>query len=467
MHVCIIGTGTSGWMCCNLLKDIEIIKKITIIGSPNIFPIGVGESNTLIFGNSFLDILLENKDFSLGEFIRGTDATIKYGVRYVDWTKNDFLHHFKEYTDEIHHYGRLLANKDKETYIHDLFDEYFTKMVFQDNIILEEYAYPKSYHFDAGKFVKFFSKNALKNPKVNLIYGTVDNIKKDSKIKSIFIDGKEYSADYYVFATGDSKLNQDLLNIEYEDLSNVLLTNKAVVYPLKYTDKTKQFHPYTKAKTMKYGWRWITPTWSRIGTGYVFSTDYISIDEAIDEFLTDIGNKTLEPSVVDFQPKYNKTPFFENYCTLGMAHGFLEPLDAPGITITIQTIHEIIKYLFSKKLDDNSTQLEQINERLSAEYQHWCAFILAQYKTCHRNDTNFWKDHKIVKYDYYDLIIDNLDNLTFNRAYEMLMFQQTIASKDIQWKTILKSKPYKLIRPNFPVINHLDFIQKYHEENYT
>jgi predicted flavoprotein YhiN len=62
MHVCIIGTGASGWMCCNLLKDLEIIEKITIVGSPIIPSIGVGESNTLTFVSEFLNKLLEKKD---------------------------------------------------------------------------------------------------------------------------------------------------------------------------------------------------------------------------------------------------------------------------------------------------------------------------------------------------------------------------------------------------------------------
>jgi tryptophan halogenase len=464
MHVCIIGTGASGWMCCNLLKDIYFIEKITVIGSPDIPSIGVGESNTLTFVLDFLSILISQGDFTLDEFIRETDATVKYGVRYIDWSKNDFIHHFKNETEEIRHYGRLLANKNEETYIHDLFDQHLTSVIFQDNVSLDENSHPISYHFDAGKFIDFFSKNALKNPKVNFISGTVDDVKKGDRITSIFVDGQEYLADYYVFATGDSKVNSDLLGIEYEDLSNVLLTNKAVVYPLKYTDKRKQFHPYTKAKTMKNGWRWITPTWSRIGTGYVFSDNHISIDEAIDEFLTDIGDKTLEPFVVDFSPKYNKTSFRENYCTIGMAQGFLEPLDAPGITITIKVIENIIDYLASKDLHDNSIQLERINEKITSYYEYWCSFILCQYKTCHRNDTDFWKDHKLVKYDYYDIIMNNLDDLYFSTVHELMMFHQTIASKDIRWKTTLKGKPYKLLNEEYPVMHHLDFIQKRREE---
>ena len=452
-------------MCCNLLKDLDFIEKITIIGSPQIPSIGVGESNTLALVEHFLNKLIDNGDFTRNEFIKETDATIKYGVKYINWSKKNFIHHFK--TGDLTHYGRLLANKDENVYIHDIFHSHFTKVVFDNNISLDENEHPVSYHFDAAKFISFFSKNALKNPKVNFISGTVNCVSKnEDEIDSIFIDGEKYEADYYVFGTGDTKLNNDILGIKYKDLSNVLLTNKAVVYPLRYTNKKEQFHPYTKAKTMKNGWRWITPTWSRIGTGYVFSTNHISIEDAIDEFLDDIGDKTLEPMVVNFEPKYNETPFHKNYCTIGTAQGFLEPLDAPGLTLTILTIDSLMSYLrYKDRFIDTFSELERLNEWICLNYQYWCSFILCQYKTCYRNDTDFWRDHKLVKYEMYDMIMSSLDNPNAQLySGEILMFHQTIASKDIKWDTKLKSKPYKMFDKKYPVIHHLDYIQKIHND---
>jgi hypothetical protein len=96
---------------------------------------------------------------------------------------------------------------------------------------------------------------------------------------------------------------------------------------------------------MKNGWRWITPTQSRIGTGYVFSDNHISVDEATNEFLDDIGDKTIKPFLVDFNPKYIKNPFKTNSCTIGMSNGFLEPLDAPGLALTNGNIINLIDVL--------------------------------------------------------------------------------------------------------------------------
>ena len=147
-----------------------------------------------------------------------------------------------------------------------------------------------------------------------------------------------------------------------------------------------------------------------------------------------------------------------------MAQGFLEPLDAPGITLTLNTIESLVHYLVNENYYNNPMILEKMNGLIASDYEYWCAFILCQYKTCHRNDTDFWRDHKLVKYDFYDIIMNNLDNPYLVNHDDILMFHQTIASKDIQWKTILKSLPYRTSYGKYPTMNHLDYIQSFHEQ---
>lgn len=475
MNIVIVGTGSTGWILANYLKRIEYIKKITIIGSSKIPSIGVGESTTLFF-KRFLDELIELEDFTLKDFIKNTDAAVKYGVYYKNWSSKDFLHHFKNdktfYSvfDKIY-YGRLLANKDSETYIHDLLGRDIFDMTQENLIYKNENDHPITYHFDAAKFIDFFSKIALKDKKVKFIDATVVGGTKDKdEVKSILLEnGDIIKADYFVFATGDSKINENFLQVQYESLSKYLLTDTAVIYPLKYTDKRKQFHPYTVAKTMKNGWRWITPTWSRIGTGYVFSSNHISVDEAIKEFKEDIGDDTISPGIVEFKPKFNKEPFHKNWCTIGMAHGFLEPLDAPGLTMTISmTINHLKKYLSlyqdGMKHDDKRIQYEteKLNDIVTKNNMYfWCTFILAQYKSCHRDDTQFWIDHKKVQAEFYDKIISSLDDP--RPELENIMIQQTLAAKGVSWKTSLKSKPFPVKDLDLEKIHHLDYISQFHK----
>jgi tryptophan halogenase len=167
MNIVIVGTGSTGWILANYLKRIEYIKKITIIGSSKIPSIGVGESTTLFF-KRFLDELIESEDFTLKDFIKNTDAAVKYGVYYKNWSSKDFLHHFKNdktfYSvfDKIY-YGRLLANKDSETYIHDLLGRDIFDMTQENLIYKNENDHPITYHFDAAKFIDFFSKIMKQN----------------------------------------------------------------------------------------------------------------------------------------------------------------------------------------------------------------------------------------------------------------------------------------------------------------
>jgi len=246
-------------------------------------------------------------------------------------------------------------------------------------------------------------------------------------------------------------------------------------YPLPYTNKEKEFHPYTVAKAMKYGWRWITPTWSRIGTGYTFSSKYITIEEAKQEFREELGDYSIDPFVTDFYPRRVDTVFKDNYCTIGMAAGFLEPLDAPGLDLTMKSI-VLLSNLLTERMN-----LKTANESILHEFNTWACFILHQYKTSTRNDTDFWIDHRNIHFDYYDAIINNLFHKDISKkSVEILepwMFYNTAAGKGQRWKVknnskgILKflNKPKPSLCPQVTddlkqyEFGHLEFFNKLHE----
>jgi tryptophan halogenase len=468
MNICIIGTGASGWIACTLLKKLKFIKKITVIGSSKIPTIGVGESTTLHFISSILD------NVELNDFVRETDASVKYGVLYKNWSKRNFINYFKDPLEETWENIMSLGNKDPDVHMHDLRGNKLWNFIEKNEVSLDTQRHAHSWHFDAGKFIIFLKKINLKDDKVTFIDDTIID-RKLVKDKIEYIVGEsnqKYIADYFVNCCGDNKLNEQVFKEEYVSLSPYLLTNKAVVYPLKYTNKKDQFHPYTVAKTMKNGWRWITPTQSRIGTGYVFSDNHISVDEAINEFLDDIGDRTIEPFAVDFSPRYNKKTFKLNSCTIGMANGFLEPLDAPGLSLTTAAIEMLIN-LLNPKNKNNTSFLEISNNNLCFTEKLWCVFILNQYKTSWRIDTQFWIDHKNVQWDHYDVMYDMTFKKTTSseKSYYLLSdlwpdvpcMMITTAAKDIQWKSKVKEKPVPIEQPDTKTIHHLDYIQSFYD----
>lgn len=468
MHICIIGTGASGWIACTILKKLEFVKKITIIGSSKIPSIGVGESTTLNFSISFLP------EVDLSRFVCESDAAVKYGVYYENWSRRNYIHYFKSQTDFLRTnntestWGEMLANKDPNTHIHDLIGNKLWNFIQKNEVSLDLTEHIHSWHFDAGKFINFLKKINLEDDKVNFVDDTIIDCKfllGDTIHYIVGESNKKYKADYFVNCCGDTNLNERVFKEEYISLSPYLLTNKALVYPLKYKDKPSQFHPYTVAKTMNNGWRWITPTQSRIGTGYVFSDNHISVDEATHEFIQDIGDEKVEPFLVDFNPKFNKNSFKSNSCTIGMSSGFLEPLDAPGLTMTIQGISSLKQLLENKSnITTYFSNLKDVNDEMHIRYKWWCAFILHQYKTCFRNDTKFWIDHKNIKCNFYQDIIDLMYYVPRNafERYSFMMFYLTTAGKDIQWKTKVKNKPFPVEQLDTNTIHHLDYISSFY-----
>jgi tryptophan halogenase len=455
-----------------MLKKFNFIKKITIIGSSKIPSIGVGESTTFNFVSQVLN------EFELKKFVRETDAAVKYGVFYKNWSKRDYIHYFnfgKDFTRENTHvsiWGQMLANKCPNIHIHDLIGNKIWNFIQKNKVSFDVEEHAHSWHFDAGKFINFLKKINLEDKKISFIDDVIIDCKFSCDNSIEYVAGESntrYVADYFINCCGDNKLNVNVFKEEYISLEPYLLTNKALVLPLKYTDKKNQFHPYTESKTMNNGWRWITPTQSRIGTGYVFSDNHISVDESTNEFLEDIGDKTLEPFLVDFSPKYNAKPFKLNSCTIGMSSGFLEPLDAPGLHISIigtEILIQLLKYKNdSSKLFKYLNFLSKANSTLEIEYQWWCSFILHQYKTCWRSDSQFWIDHKNVKCDFYDKIINSMYHVPIDlfKSHEYMMFYFTTAAKDIRWDSKTKQKPFPVEQLDTKTIHHLEYIQSFYE----
>lgn len=473
MHVCVIGTGASGWITAFKLKNLKNIDHVTIIGSPSIPTIGVGESTTGEFP-SFLHTLADD-GYNMGQLLVDIDASVKYGVYYKNWSNKDFLHAFvgsPDNNDSGYALGNLNKSANENHYMMPMFDDIVHNHRFNFNCHAQNY----SFHFDANKLISSLEKFSTQIENITHVRDTVVDCQKDNGTihKLILKENKELKADYYVNCIGQTAFNQKVFDEVYHDYSDILLTDKALFYPLPYTNKEKEFHPYTIAKAMKYGWRWITPTWSRIGTGYTFSSKYITVEEAKQEFCEELGDSSVDPFVTDFYPRRVDKVFKDNYCTVGMAAGFLEPLDAPGLDLTMKSI-VLLSNILTQRMS-----IEEANQTILHEFNTWACFILHQYKTSIRTDTDFWIDHKNISFNYYDNIIQQLfNNKEGISVLEPWMFYNTSAGKGQRWKVYNTSntifdffnkkrpEPYTPIPDNMKQheFSHLDFFSKLHESN--
>ena len=172
MHICIVGTGAAGLMAACLFKEKGYVKKISLIGSPHIPTIGVGESTTLNF-----EELNQKFDDNFSNFVRESDAAVKYGVYYHGWNPGkNWLHYFKtkEQTEicGIDHleYGISLGNKSKDVFIHDIYGKKLFGYANDHQIVYEREKYykeyPFSWHFDAGKYIKYLKSLCEQSEKI-------------------------------------------------------------------------------------------------------------------------------------------------------------------------------------------------------------------------------------------------------------------------------------------------------------
>ena len=225
---------------------------------------------------------------------------------------------------------------------------------------------------------------------------------------------------------------------------------------------------------MPNGWRWITPTLSRVGTGYVFSDNHISVDEATSQLLDDIGDRELiiDPFVVDFTPRRVKEVFKSNIATIGMAAGFLEPLDAPGLALTLRFLTFLEDILDNIESDNIQKIKTTLNQEAVIDYDFFCSFILHQYKTCKHSDTKFWIDQKNVQFDPYDEILHQVFDPVITKANtpvypqsvrEPWMFYNSTAGKDIRWEVKIDEDLTDITETKFNenlLFNHKELLDK-------
>jgi tryptophan halogenase len=166
---------------------------------------------------------------------------------------------------------------------------------------------------------------------------------------------------------------------------------KAVAIPTQYTNPEQECHPYTKATAMNSGWRWTIPTFGRIGNGYVYSSKFISKEEAEKELRNSIQEYDAPAIHLDMKCGYKETIAFKNVIAVGLSAGFVEPLEATGITFTTKTVEILTYYLNGFENTFDSTVKTHINSYFVEMVKEIIAFVFLHYSTANKRDTDFWK----------------------------------------------------------------------------
>ena len=397
--IIIVGGGTAGYMAAAALT--KVLSKdnceVKLIESEEIGTVGVGEA-------TIPQIQLYNKLLGLNEddFMRRTQATFKLAIQFSDWDKigHSYYHAFGNVGKDMegvlfYHYWLKMNKLGKAGDINDYIisslacDQHkFMRSIDAGNSPLSHIAY--AFHFDAGLYALYLRDLAEKAGLVR-IEGKITETKvnADGFVESVQLEnGDVHSADFFIDCSGfRGLLIEQALHTGYEDWSHWLPCDSAVTVPC---ESAGEPWPFTRSTAKKAGWQWRIPLQHRIGNGHVYSSKFMSDDEAKQILLDGLDGKPLaEPRVIRFNTGRRNKFWNKNVLALGLAAGFMEPLESTSIHLVQTALSKLFTFFPTKAFDE--VDIEEYNRQTIFEWERIRDFLILHYHVGERQDSDFWR----------------------------------------------------------------------------
>jgi tryptophan halogenase len=398
--IVIVGGGTAGWMAAacfaRLLRDPQI--KVRLVESEAIGTVGVGEATIphILYFNRLLGL---DED----EFVRDTNATFKLGIEFVNWGKlgQRYIHPFGPYGINMeglhfHHFWLRHSRRADAAPIEDYNLQILAARAgkFQrpdpnlENSPLQTIAY--AFHFDASRYAKFLRRYAEERG-VLRIEGKVKQVNQDPEsghVRSLVLENGELVAgDLFIDCSGfRGLLIGQTLHSGYEDWSAFLPCDRAIARACR---KVADPIPYTRSTAKSAGWQWRIPLQSRTGNGIVYCSQHLDDDRALASLNGDLdGEPISEPNFLRFKAGVRRKSWNKNVVSLGLAAGFLEPLESTSIHLIQTAIARLMTNFPDKTF--NQPDIDYYNRRTHLEFEQVRDFIILHYKATERDDSEFW-----------------------------------------------------------------------------
>jgi tryptophan 7-halogenase len=398
--IVIVGGGTAGWMAAASLSQFLANTNTTIklIESADIGTVGVGEATLPTIREFNLALGIDEIDF-----IRKTKATYKLGIEFCDWYKkgSSFFHPFAKYGAQLnaaqfHHCWRksLDLGEPKDIGHYSLPTVLarmgkFAQPLARPQTPLADYGY--AFHFDAILYAHYLRDYAIQRQVIRYEEKVVD-VALDGRgfIHSLKLANDEHiTGDLFIDCSGfRGLLIEDALETGYEEWAHWLPCDRAVAVPCQ---RTGELTPYSRATALEAGWQWRIPLQHRIGNGYVYCSQYISDDAATERLLGNIeGTVLAEPRLLKFTTGMRKKFWNKNCVALGLAGGFMEPLESTSIGLIQSGISKLQTFFPDKNF--NPDDIREANRLTKNEFERIRDFLILHYKANQRGDTELWNN---------------------------------------------------------------------------
>jgi tryptophan halogenase len=401
-RVVIVGGGTAGWMsAAGIRRQLRTEDySVTLIESDEIGTVGVGEA-TLPHIKLFNDMLGVDE----AQFMRETRATFKLGIQFCNWDQpgDCYIHPFGAFGEpwggvEFQHHFFRAQQAGRQRFA--LQDYSYSVVAARSNAfefpnedgksIRSTYSY--AYHFDAGLYAAFLRSWAIERG-VRRIEGQVCDVSRNPTTGDLWEltlkSGERIAGDLFIDCSGfRSLLLGKIMGVAWQDWTHWLPCDRALAVPCK---RIGALTPYTRATARRAGWTWRIPLQHRTGNGYVFSSQFINDGEARDALLAVLdGAAQGEPRLLRFSPGRRERAWQGNCVAIGLASGFLEPLESTAIYLIQAAVIDLLRLMPRPGSGADPRLVAEFNRLNEIQYERVRDFLVLHYMSNSRIGEPLW-----------------------------------------------------------------------------
>ncbi len=397
-RIVIVGGGSAGWMSAAALADATQGRTpIELVESDAIGTVGVGEA-------TIPPIRRFNEQLGIEEnaFAAATGGTFKLGIEFVDWTRvgQRYFHPFGGFAPDfdtvpLHQYWLRERLRGDTVPMQEYAMAWaaaragrFERPLADRRLVLSNYDY--AYHFDAALYARYLRGYAEQHGVVRSEGKIVDVQVRgtDGFIEAVVLEtGRRIEGDLFIDCSGfRALLIEGSLRCGYEDWRRWLPCDRAVTVGCAVG---QDLPPYTRSTARPAGWQWRIPLQHRTGNGHVYCSEFTSEDEATAVLLANLEGEALGgPRLIKFTTGVRREFWSRNCVAIGLAAGFLEPLESTALHLVQSAITRLLA-LFPDRDCDPLLACE-FNRLTRSEYERIRDFLILHYHAQQR-DEPLWR----------------------------------------------------------------------------